>query len=258
MLYLGIDIGKNNHEAGLVDEDGAHRGKSLRFSNDQKGFSSLLRFLEQKVGENEDLCVGMEATGHYWLSLYSFLHGQGFRLHVINPLQSDSFRNFHIRQVKTDSVDCFLIADVIRFGKFSETRLADEDVLVLRNLARFRESLKDSCSDYKRQVVTVLDQVFPEYDSLFSNVFGEGSKAFLKTCGTPEQALDLDTKSLAALLRKASRGRHGAEKADDQKRTLAPREALSMGANWLVIGRPIYGAVNPREAAERILKDISG
>ena len=217
MLYLGIDIGKNNHEAGLVDEDGAHRGKSLRFSNDQKGFSSLLRFLEQKVGENEDLCVGMEATGHYWLSLYSFLHGQGFRLHVINPLQSDSFRNFHIRQVKTDSVDCFLIADVIRFGKFSETRLADEDVLVLRNLARFRESLKDSCSDYKRQVVTVLDQVFPEYDSLFSNVFGEGSKAFLKTCGTPEQALDLDTKSLAALLRKASRGRHGAEKADEIK-----------------------------------------
>ena len=217
MLYLGIDIGKNNHEAGLVDEDGAHRGKSLRFSNDQEGFSSLLRFLEQKVGENEDLCVGMEATGHYWLSLYSFLHGQGFRLHVINPLQSDSFRNFHIRQVKTDSVDCFLIADVIRFGKFSETRLADEDVLVLRNLARFRESLKDSCSDYKRQVVTVLDQVFPEYDSLFSNVFGEGSKAFLKTCGTPEQALDLDTKSLAALLRKASRGRHGAEKADEIK-----------------------------------------
>ncbi len=217
MLYLGIDIGKNNHEAGLVDGEGKQRGKSLRFANDQQGFSALTSFLEQKVGPGEELCVGMEATGHYWLPLYSFLHGKGFRLHVINPIQSDSLRNFHIRVAKTDSIDCFLIAHTIRFGNFSETRLADEDVLSLRNLARFRESLKDSCANYKRQVVTVLDQVFPEYDALFSNMFGESSKAFLKTCGTPEQTVELDTKSLAALLRKASRGRHGTKKAEEIK-----------------------------------------
>ena len=44
---------------------------------------------------------------------------------------------------------------------------------------------------------------------------------------------------------------------DDQKRTLRPREALALGANWLVIGRPICAAENPRDAAEQILKQIA-
>jgi len=42
----------------------------------------------------------------------------------------------------------------------------------------------------------------------------------------------------------------------DQKRTLSAAEAIAVGANWLVIGRPIYGADNPRMAAERILNSL--
>jgi orotidine-5'-phosphate decarboxylase len=47
----------------------------------------------------------------------------------------------------------------------------------------------------------------------------------------------------------------GSEKGD-QKRTLTPKEALAAGVNWLVIGRPITGAADPRAAAEAILASL--
>lgn len=52
--------------------------------------------------------------------------------------------------------------------------------------------------------------------------------------------------------------RTGAEPPDDQKRTLSPVEAIQAGATWLVIGRPIYSAKNPAEAAQRIWASLNG
>ncbi len=43
---------------------------------------------------------------------------------------------------------------------------------------------------------------------------------------------------------------------NDQKRITTPRQALDMGADYMVIGRPITKAQNPREAAERIIEEL--
>ena len=49
-----------------------------------------------------------------------------------------------------------------------------------------------------------------------------------------------------------------ASKSDDQKRTLSPREAVTAGADYLVIGRPIKEAKEPLEAVQKIIEDMSG
>jgi len=45
-------------------------------------------------------------------------------------------------------------------------------------------------------------------------------------------------------------------KANDQKRTMSPRDALDAGADYLVIGRPITAHRNPREAVDKILEEL--
>lgn len=51
--------------------------------------------------------------------------------------------------------------------------------------------------------------------------------------------------------------RHPSDKKDDQKRTMSPKEAITAGANYLVIGRPIKEAKDPLEAVQKIIEDIS-
>lgn len=44
---------------------------------------------------------------------------------------------------------------------------------------------------------------------------------------------------------------------NDQKRILTPKEAVTAGASYLVIGRPITGAASPAEAAQRIADELA-
>jgi len=50
--------------------------------------------------------------------------------------------------------------------------------------------------------------------------------------------------------------RPAGKSSDDQKRIMTPREAIKLGADFLVIGRPIRNASNPVEAAKEILREM--
>lgn len=104
MLFVGIDIGKNNHVASMLDENGKVVFKAFSFPNTTNGGNALLSKLFAYSSNPSDFDIGMEATGHYWLSVYSFLFEKGFLLHVMNPIQTDGWRKgTEIRKRKNGS-----------------------------------------------------------------------------------------------------------------------------------------------------------
>ena len=185
MYIVGIDIGKNHHEASIVSPEGKQIGRSLRFATTHKGADSLMSFIFKNIG-NSPCVFGMEATGHYWYPIYSFLKAKGYTICVINPIQSDSLRKMYIRQTKNDSIDSFLIAEVIRFGQFGTTSMADENILAMRQLCRYRDSVISSRTEIKLRIGTIMEQIFPEYEKQFSSLWVSTSMGILEKYLTPE------------------------------------------------------------------------
>ena len=206
MYIIGIDIGKNHHEASIVSPEGKQIGRSLRFATTHKGAVSLMRFIFKNIG-NSPCVFGMEATGHYWYPIYSFLKAKGYTIYVINPIQSDSLRKMYIRQTKNDSIDSFLIAEVIRFGQFGTTSMADENILAMRQLCRYRDSVISSRTEIKLRIGTIMEQIFPEYEKQFSSLWVSTSMGILEKYLTPENIENAPIDELFEIIKDKSHNR---------------------------------------------------
>ncbi len=215
MFFVGIDIAKNSHEAAVINESGNIVVKPFKFTNSLKGFEKFLAAVQTVSKHLSQFEFGMEATGHYWLNLYTKLTDFNVAVHVINPVQSDALRGLYIRKTKNDAKDAFIIADLIRFGKYSETTLSDADLLSLRELTRQRFYLVDCVSDAKRKVISFIDKIFPEYQTLFSDTFGATSVELLQTYTSPDIIAELDTELFTRFLKSVSHGRFGKSKAEE-------------------------------------------
>lgn len=261
MKYIGIDIAKREHIAGIRLEDGSPLGKAKSFSNDEAGFRSLMdRFRDLGV-ETQDAIVAMEATGHYWMALYVFLVDHGFDVAVVNPSLVNAFRKADtMRKTKTDALDCFLIADYARFKRLAPSDLDPEDAEGLKALTRYRAHLVDECTSLKNRATAIVDRVFPELASLFgNNLYLATPKALLKEYATPRAMAACDIRTFEKVVCKASRGRHGRAKAEEVKAAAKKSVGITFALDSLAFElKHIIGLIEHiQEQVDEIEKQIS-
>lgn len=234
MIYIGIDIAKRSHVISAVDERGVTVVESFKLNNTADGFEKLLKRLRKAGATPDNTLAGMEATGHYWVALFDFLTSHGYETAVINPIQTDAFRDvWTVRKVKTDAIDAALIADLVRYKQYAPSALGDEETEELRNLARYRISLVERSTALKNRATAILDRTFPELAGLFSDSYCPTHRALLEHCATPEQVKSTDIRTLTKILREASHGRCGREKAEQLKGLAKESVGVGFGSRTL-------------------------
>ena len=227
MIYIGIDIAKFNHFAAAISSDGEILIEPFKFTNDYDGFYLLLSNLAPL--DQNSIIIGLESTAHYGDNLVRFLISKGFKVCVLNPIQTSAMRKNNVRKTKTDKVDTFVIAktllmqDSLRF-----MTLENLDYIELKELGRFRQKLVKQRTRLKIQLTSYVDQVFPELQYFFKSGLHQNSVyALLKEAPTPTAIASMHMTHLAHLLEVASHGHFGKEKAREL-RVLAQK---SVGVN---------------------------
>jgi transposase len=106
-VVVGIDISKDSFDVALplIEKAGYQH---LKFNNTQTGYKKLCAHLP--IASH---CV-MEASGVYYLPLAVYLHQQGMRVSVVNPLTIKRFAQMRLMRAKTDKKDAAIIAE---YGK---------------------------------------------------------------------------------------------------------------------------------------------
>lgn len=216
MTFIGIDVAKNIHFASAVNSDGEVLVNPFPFENSKKGFDLFLSKFESFDLNN--CLVGLESTGHYGDNLICFLFPRGFKIGIINPIQTNSLRNSNIRKTKNDKIDTFLIEKCLQLGNFSLIQEKDISIIKLRTLCRFRFDIIQSQTRLKTQLTTCLDLLFPELDIFFKgNLHLKTSYALLQKYSSPKEISRARIDTLSKLLTTNSRGRYSYDEAVNLK-----------------------------------------
>lgn len=254
MLFIGIDIHKRVHEVVILDDMGKPLGKSFKIHNTHDDLRMMFDRIQKVNTTDAPLRFGMEATGYYWLALYSHLRNAQHEVVILNPLRTHAYRARSIRPAKNDRIDARCIAEIIRTEPRSDYSLSDEDMLGLRQLTRLRVELVDMVSDQKRRLVSLLDHVFPEFETFFREKYCKSALALLQTYPTPADIAAVDLDDLTALLERASRKRYGREKAEAIQQTAQRSFGVPIGqkANGIQI-KLLAGQIAYLEAQQKDL-----
>lgn len=198
-LVIGIDIAKHKHFACAVDDRGRVLQKSFPIFQSRIGFEAFYeRLLALKAAhEKQEILVGFEPTGHYWMNLAAFLAHYGIPFVMVNPMHVNRSKELDDNlQTKNDQKDALVIARLMRDGRFSYPRLLEGVEAELRNGATLRSKIQEDLNALQNRLIRWLDRFFPEFTHVFKD-FGKMAYAALEMTPLPA---DIQGKSPEELL----------------------------------------------------------
>ncbi|MFC0560395.1 IS110 family transposase, partial [Halalkalibacter alkalisediminis] len=162
-------------------EKGKPYRKSFSIKHDLDGLGSLLEFLEDiKAKTGSQPAVVLEATGHYHAPVVQFLEERQYLLIIVNPLISHRAKSSSLRKVKTDAIDAYRLCELYYKEDLEPYKKRGIQLLNLRNLTRQHENITGMYVQTKLQFQAVLDQIFPEYNGVFGDLYSVVSLLVLK------------------------------------------------------------------------------
>ena len=179
-LIIGIDIAKEFHVARAQDIRGIEFGKSIKFNNSLSGYLEFESWINEiKVIEaKEQVNIGMEPTGHYWLNLARYLKAKDYTVVTVNPMHVKKIKELDDNlQTKTDKKDAKIIAQLVKDARYSTPNLLEGEYEELRNAKNLRQVVVKDLNRTKNQIHNWLDRYFPEYKEAYASW---ESKSFIK------------------------------------------------------------------------------
>ena len=159
--------------------------KPFTLDNHQQGFIKLLERLKELNLVSDNILIGIEATGIWWENLYSLLTENKFKVIVLNPHQTNKFREALRIKAKTDDIDAYVIAGLLRSQEYSSSFIPEESIQCLREITKLRFQLVKDRQNYERQTNALLGLLFPELaQTALKNPFSISSMAILKAYPT--------------------------------------------------------------------------
>lgn len=198
-LVIGIDIAKHKHFACAIDDRGRVLQKSFPIVQSYLGFEYFYERLMalRTAHKKQEILVGFEPTGHYWMNLASFLTSYGIPFVMVNPMHVNRSKELDDNlQTKNDQKDALVIARLMRDGRFSYPRILEGVEAELRNGATLRSKIQEDLNALQNRVIRWLDRFFPEFTQVFKN-FGKMAYAVLEMTPLPS---DIKGKSPEDLL----------------------------------------------------------
>lgn len=184
-ITVGVDVGKESHHAAAYDPAADRIIHQVKFAVSGTGFARFLTFLEELGGEPTDPVVGLEATGHYHLTLAEFLAGRGCTVVLLNPGQAAQFRRSEGRRAKTDRIDARSLARFLAVSMPDPVPQPDETLAGRRELTRFRTDLAHDRTAAINRLHGAVDLAFPELPGVLGSLTSRSTLALWRTTRPP-------------------------------------------------------------------------